>query len=652
MNLKITNSIITTLKLYLLSVISFGIFRIILILTNFNKIFEADGSFDLSNLIQSLIIGIRFDIVISGYLLILPFFILTILELFNLKNKLAEKSIFYFILIVYLFAFLICAADIPYFNYFFTRFNIGAFQWAESPIFVIKMIIQEPTYYLIAIPFIAIYYLFFRFLKIIFSIHSESNKVNSNIFYRILISIIALLLIILGIRGRIEAKSPIRIGTAYFSNNSFLNMAGLNPVFVLIRSYYDSRKAENQELKLMDNNEAIENVKRYLNINEFISDYPIARFINPDTISSKKFNVVVVIMESMSAGKMNYFCNENNLTPFLDSIAYQGIFFDNIYTAGIHTYNGIYSTLFSYPALYHQHSMEDSKMEKYNGLSHTLKNHNYQTSFFTTHDGQFDNVEGFMLYNFYDKVYSQKDYPSNKILSTLGVPDDYLFDFVIDEIDKANQNKQPFFISIMTASDHGPYIIPHYFKPKSSEIRKQIVEYADWSISKFIKNSSKKEWFENTIFVFVADHGSLIEPLVYDMPLNYHHTPLIIYAPKLFSGNNIIHKIGGQIDIYPTIMGLLNLPYINNSFGIDLLKESREFIYFSADDKLAVLNEEFYLILNKQNKDALYKYRNSDIKNYIEQFPEIAAEMKKYAYSNLQTAQYILKNKKSFYENK
>ncbi len=649
MKFKIPANIKTTSKLYLLSIMAFTIFRILLFITNIEKIYSMDGQLDFSNVLMSFFMGLRFDIVVSGYLLILPYFLLSLIEFINYKKELFNKITFYLVYLLYMPAFLICAADIPFFNHFFSRFNISAFQWKENPDFMFKMIIQEPSYFLVIIPFVIVYYLFIRFAKKIEQVHNSSAQTKP-IYITIVASIFFILIMILGIRGRIEEKSPIRIGTAYFSNNAFLNMAGLNPVFVFIRSYYDAQKKENRELQLMDDGLAIANVRKYLGINDNINGSPIARYSNYDSATSKKFNIVLVIMESMSAGKMSTFGNPNKLTTFLDSISAKGLFFNKIYTAGIHTYNGIFSSLFSFPALYHQHSMEDSRMAKYNGISHTLKKHNYYTAFFTTHDGQFDNVEGFLYHNYFDKVYSQKDYPSDKIMSTLGVSDDYLFEFVNNEIDEIHKQSQPFFVSIMTASDHGPYIIPKYFKPKSSDIKSQIVEYADWSISKFIKLAENKEWFDNTIFVFVADHGSLIEPVVYEMPLNYHHTPLIIYAPKLFLGNKIVDKIGGQIDIFPTLMGLMNLPYINNTMGIDLLKQNREFIYFSADNKLGVLGDEFYLIINNQTGDALYDYQNNSTHNYISEYPQLAERMKIYAYSHLQTYQYLLKNKKHFIE--
>ncbi len=192
----------------------------------------------------------------------------------------------------------------------------------------------------------------------------------------------------------------------------------------------------------------------------------------------------------------------------------------------------------------------------------------------------------------------------------------------------------------MTASDHGPYIVPEYFKPNSKGIKNQIVEYADWSIKKFLNLASKEKWYNNTIFVFVADHGSRVNA-VYEMPLNYHHSPLIIYTP-----NNEAKRIGdfgGQIDIFPTIMGLLNLPYINNTMGVDLLKHKRPYIYFCADDKYGVIDNEFFLIVRGESK-SLFKYKTKDKVNYVADFKEIADKMDNYAKSNMQASQYIIGN--------
>jgi phosphoglycerol transferase MdoB-like AlkP superfamily enzyme len=640
-------NITITLKIYLLLISAFTFFRIILFITNRDKISDTNGSINWVNVALAFFMGLRFDIVVAGYLLLLPFFILTIISVSNYNLKLVLRLLYYFMILISTIALILSAADIPYFDQFFSRISVSALQWIDSPVFILKMIIQEPRYYLILLPLILVLFIYYKLLKNIFASYSQNNIVKPNKAIHILLSILFIIVMLVGIRGRVEIKSPIRVGTAYFCNNSFLNQAGLNPVFTFITSYLDKVNPYNKYLNLMDDGLAVRNVQKYFNVGPNEIDSPIARWINPEKVSSEKPNIVIVIMESMSAAKMGRYGSKDQLTPHLDTLAQQGLSFDNIYTAGIHTYNGVFSTLFSFPALAAQHPMKASNMLKYNGIASTLKQFDYQTVYFTTHDGQFDNAEGFLYHNSFDKVYTKSDYPDEKILSTLGVPDDYLFDFAGSKLDDLNSTNKPFLSIILTASDHGPYIIPEYFKPKPNEITKQIVEYADWSIGKFISNAKMKSWFENTIFVFVADHGAALSP-VYEMPINYHHSPLIFYAPKIFKEPKVYNQIGGQIDIFPTIMGLLNYPYMNNTFGVDLLKEWRPYICFSADDKYGVLSDSLFLIVNNQGRESLFKYRINDVKNYLNEYERIAHEMKEYAASNMQAAQYILKNNKQY----
>jgi phosphoglycerol transferase MdoB-like AlkP superfamily enzyme len=307
--------------------------------------------------------------------------------------------------------------------------------------------------------------------------------------------------------------------------------------------------------------------------------------------------------------------------------------------------NGIFSTLFSFPALFRKHPMKENSMVKYRGIYSTLKEQGYSTIFFTTHDGQFDNVEGFLKANDCETVISKPDYPSDRVKTTLGVPDDFMFEFSIPVLNKLSNTGKPFCAAFMTASDHGPYYIPDYFKPHGKEIKKQIVEYADFSLRKFIRMASKEKWFNNTIFVFVADHGAPIDGL-YEMSLSYNHTPLIFYAPRIIEDHKTFSNIAGQIDIFPTIMGLLKIPYENNTLGIDLFRENRDYIYFNADDKYGVIDDKWFLIVHEDRSKRLYQYRNRDIHNYANEMKDVVVQMDTYAKSNLQTFQYILKSNK------
>ena len=632
----INRSIRFILKIYLLALSVFSVFRIMLFLSEFDRIDEKEVA--ILTIFKSFIMGVRFDIVISGYILILPTLIFLTLELIGFKSKFIKKFFFYWIYILFTIAFTVSTADIPYFNQFYDRFSVGAFEWMESYKIVISMIFQEPKYFLFIIPFILLEIVFYILLKKIFEQENETQKIN--FFLNTFVSLIFLAIVFLGIRGRIEEKSPIRIGTAYFSNNSFLNKLGLNPSFTLIRSYLDSKDEDNRVVKFMDDKLAIEMVQKNLGITKTQYNSPIAREVQPDTLLSAQPNVVLIIMESMSAAKMKRHGSTEELTPFLDSLSHNSIYFENIYTAGKHTFNGIFSTLFSFPALYRQHSMKTNN--QYDGISTSLLKNGYSTTYFTTHDSQFDNIEGFLRSNNFQNVISQSDYPASEVKTTLGVPDDFMFRFSIPKINELSERENPFFVTFMTTSDHSPFYVPEYFQPKAKAIESQIVQYADWSLQQFIQLASKEAWFNNTIFVFVADHGAAIDAK-YDISLNYFHTPLIIYAPEIFKGNQVHQKIGSQIDVYPTVMGLIKQKYVNNTLGIDLLNEERKFTIINDDDKVGILDTDYLCIMkNNGAKLELYKYKEQDKSNYFDQEQEKALEMADYAKSNMQVHQIMI----------
>ncbi len=638
----------TIFKIYFLGLLFFSSFRFLLFLNEFKHIDSVPDSERIAVFFQSFIMGIRFDLVITGYISILPAFLLILLYQFNIQNQFINKFLKIYFGVLFGLSFLICGIDISYFHHFFSRFTVNGFVWADNTSFMLKMIFQEFAFWWVIFPIVFSILLFIWIInRWIFNASETNESIHFTSKFRIqsvVVSLVALLLIFIGIRGRLESKSPIRVGTAYFSNYAFPNQLGLNPVFTLLRSYLDSRKEKGEEINLIENQSAIEQTQKYINRkgNEFS---PIYEYVSFDSTNERPPNIVLVIMESMSASKMARFGNTDKLTPFLDSIAKTGYSFDNIYSAGTHTFNGIFSTLFSFPALFTKHPMKSVEIPKFNGIASVLKANNYSTAYFTTHDDQFDNVGGFLKGNDYDLIISQQDYPNENVKSTLGVPDDFMFEFSIPQLNRLYNKNNPFFAVMMTASDHGPYVVPEYFNPKHSDEKKSIVEYADWSLKKLVELSKKEKWFNNTLFVFVADHGSYLDAK-FDVPLSYNHIPFIIYAPLLISEPKSFSNFGSQIDVFPTVMNLVKLPYENYTLGIDLFNHTRPYTYFCNDDKLAVIDSNFLYVYRKNSTSSLYKLNQEVAKDCINQFPEIASGMKNYAFSQIQTADYLIKNKK------
>ncbi|WP_196885672.1 LTA synthase family protein [Aureivirga sp. CE67] len=621
------------LKLYLLVLSIFTLFRFILFFYESDKVDLSKVS--ISTIFQSFVMGVRFDIVISSYILILPVLILSIMDLLKKDSKYVKKFIFYWTSIFFIVAFAISSADIPYFSQFYERFSVGAFEWMSNFDIVFSMIFSEPQYYSFFIFFILLAVGFVFMLKKI--LLKEQEISNLKTWKKATLMVCTLLIIAVGIRGRLQRKSPIRVGTAYFCDNAFLNKLGLNPSYTLLRSYLSSKNPKNKKIDLIEGELALNNVKRYYNIKSSDYNSPIARKVEFDTKAEKKPNVVLILMESMSAFKMNRHGNEKNLTPFLDSLSNESIYFENYYTSGKHTFNGIFSSLYSFPAIYRRHSMK--QMISHSGMSSTLSKNGYSTTYFTTHDGQFDNVEGFLRENGFQNIITQSDYPISEVKTSLGVPDDYMFRYSMDILDDLAGGDKPFFTTFMTTSDHGPYYVPEYFQPKSENIKDQVVEYADWSLKRFLELSSEKDWYEDTIFIFSADHGAVLEAN-YDIPLSYFRSPLVIYQPN----KNIkqIHKnIASQVDIYPTLMGMLKIPYVNNSLGVDVINSKRDFAIINDDDKIGIIDTTF-LCIYKDDEAKLYKYKQADPKNYADENPELVKEMTDYAKSNLQVYQNML----------
>ncbi|MBS1588349.1 MAG: LTA synthase family protein [Bacteroidetes bacterium] len=438
------------------------------------------------------------------------------------------------------------------------------------------------------------------------------------------------------------------IGTAYFSSNSFINQLGLNPVFTLSRSWLDSHDPQNKQLHWIDDNLALQTMSQIFHHKTSMDSIsPIARIERGEAICKGR-NVVMVIMESMSAAKMKRFGSTDSITPFLDSLAEVSWSFDSTFSAGLHTYNGIYSSLFAHPALMKKHTMELISIPQMAGFPNILKRQGYQSIFFTTHDEMFDNMSGFLSANEVSQIVGQKDYPSKEIKSTLGVPDEFMFRYSIPILNELASKRHPFFATFMTGSDHDPHIIPTdvgFVKPNKKE-QLQIVSYADWSLHKLMEYASKQSWYNNTVFVFVADHGVNWGKNTYEIAFSSHHIPFIIFAPGITAPKSF-SKLALQTDIFPTVTSLLVDSFVNNTFGINLLKEKHNQIVFSSDDKLACMNDSLLYIFNTNGGEKLYRYRKNDLNDYGTTFPQIKNQMYQTASSWVQTSQWLLMHNKT-----
>lgn len=621
-------------KILLISLLVLGVLRMVLL---WFVIPVTINWFD-PNILKAMAIGVQFDLFILSILLALPLILLFIQETYQLKNKFILNFILTYFVLIWPIALFTVIADIPYFKFFHNRLTESAFQWLGSPKIVLNMILesnQNMLFMLVAIALLfAVGFLLFRFTKNNFNpINWQQNPIKKSSQFGFLF--LGIVLCFMSIRGKIGR--PIRQGDAFFGNDPILNQVGLNPLFTLLKSYTD-------KVSLMDNQEAILNTINILGIKDNLANIsPIAYQVNIKQ-ELNKVNVVLVLMESMSANYMTRFGNPSNLTPTLDSLSKVSWFFENGYSAGIHTNNGVFSSLYSFPALKRIRPMSMVPARQYSGLPFALKQLGYYNLFFSSHDETFDNLGTFIPANHFDRLYIAKDYPADKLLGTFGIADDYLFGYAADQLDQT-ENKQPFFATILTTSNHEPYAVPEDFVSHKTAQDLRAVNYADWSIQQFLKRARKSKWFDNTLFIFVADHGLVVGNNPYDLPLSYHHIPMIMYGPKILSEPKVLSEYIGQIDLFPTLMGILKFPYLNNTLGVDAIQNPRPCIYFSADNKAGCLNKDWlYVYRFDDGGESLYHYQNGDQKDYTKEEEKQKNFLKKYAFFQIQTAEFIFTN--------
>jgi phosphoglycerol transferase MdoB-like AlkP superfamily enzyme len=255
-------------------------------------------------------------------------------------------------------------------------------------------------------------------------------------------------------------------------------------------------------------------------------------------------------------------------------------------------------------------------------------------------------MNSFLYENGFDRIYSQYDYPKEKIVNNFGVQDDYLFSYGLERLNEAGEKDNPFFAVFLTVSNHKPYVIPEEFKNRADTDDKRITGFVDKAVKDFMESAAEPAWYNHTIFVFLGDHGKSFGAGKYDMQLTFNHIPLIIYSPSFDDAPRQFAQFGGQIDVFPTVMGLLNIPYINNSLGVDLLKDpKRPCMYFVNDNRLGCINENYLYVRNLTTKtDILYDLHSSGSENIIQQESKASDALKKYAVSMMVTADYLIKN--------
>jgi phosphoglycerol transferase MdoB-like AlkP superfamily enzyme len=279
-------------------------------------------------------------------------------------------------------------------------------------------------------------------------------------------------------------------------------------------------------------------------------------------------------------------------------------------------------------------------------LGSVLRSKGYTTKFIYGGYSSFDNMGYYFSHNDYE-VIDRSALKNSEIhyANIWGVSDEDEFALAIKKLDDSYAEKKPFFAQVMTVSNHRPYTYPEgrIDIPPSRQAREGAVKYTDYAIGKFIKEASLKPWFSNTIFVIVADHCAYAAGKV-ELPVTGYHIPMLLYSPLHLQPQKF-ERLTSQLDIVPTILGILKMNYRSKFYGYDIfdLPAGRERAFISTYQGLGYIRDSQLIIQRPPQKLEQF---SPDFVTGKTTKVAVTDSLAKQAQAYYQTAVWLLKNKK------
>ncbi len=289
------------------------------------------------------------------------------------------------------------------------------------------------------------------------------------------------------------------------------------------------------------------------------------------TRPERRLNVVLISVESLSADFLAAFGNNKGITPRLDALARESLFFTHLYATGTRTVRGLEALSLSLPPTPGHSVVKRPDNDDLFTLGHVFAEKGYEPIYLYGGYSYFDNMRDFFSGNGYTVV-DRGQLAADEIHyeNIWGVADEDLFTLSLRELDARAARGQHFFAHIMTTSNHRPYTYPAgRIDIPSGTGRDGAVKYTDWAIGDFIDRAKTKPWFDDTVFVIVADHCASSRGKT-ELPIDRFHIPMLVYAPRHVLPARV-DQVASQIDVAPTLLALLGFSYESKFFGQDIL---------------------------------------------------------------------------------
>ena len=522
-------------------------------------------------------IGLRIDLILLSYIAVLPSLLIILLPS-NWLNKISKFIRFYFI--VFLFLLLLMELATPNFLIQYdTRPNRLFIEYLMYPKEVFGMLLKS---------FLGIMIFAFAVLSLIGYVFSKKSKSwfktswPSDYKYKLLSFPFVLFLLFFGARSSLTSVRPINASDAVFSTDQFTNSLALNSLYTVGFAIYSLKNEENtiEMYGKLPVDEALERVKKYMTTSESDfknADIPLLHLQKSTHKREKPYNLVIFLQESLGAEYVGSL-GGLPLTPNFDALTKEGLLFTNLYATGTRSVRGIEAVTTGFLPTPSRSVVKLGKSQNgFFSLADALKRKGYQTSFVYGGSANFDNMASFFNGNGFDNIIDERDYKKEDydFKGNWGVSDESL-------VKKGNQlyasyKNEPFFSLMFSSSNHDPFEFPdgkiELYDTEKNTVNNAI-KYADYAIGEFFKLAKKEAYYNNTVFIVIADHNTRTwgKDLI---PVNKFHIPALIIAPNI-EGGITYEKLISQLDIPPTLLDLIGIDVETPMVGRNIYELSEE----------------------------------------------------------------------------
>lgn len=599
-NIKYYHFLIYPLILFIFWICSFSVFRAFFFYFNTKQGYES---------LEGFFRGFLLDISTASYLLIPSLSLWTLsMFIYNIKH-LKEFALFINIILFALIS-IIEISSLALYKEWGTTFNARAYEYVFNFSELSHVVTDN-----ISIPLIIV--LVFSLVIGIFSlfyINSFYEKTNINIKSKLTLILILSSLCFIGLRGGL-GKLPISPSSAFYSKNITNNYMAVNKAYYFMYSMTKTHRP-----KVSKNSYSQKDL-----INLYDRIYTKKDTIKNTHLKVSKPNIIFIILEGIPADVVKPLNGLVDVTPNLNNLSQEGIFFSNIYSSGMRTDQGLLSILSGLPALSSINVMSNIELaNKLPSMLKTLKELKYYTSFFYGGSLDFSNINNYILSNKTDLTISKSSFDINQQNISWGVPDDILFEKAKIEIGNI---PKPFFSTILTQSSHPPFDLKtrHKFQGDDTPSKfKSSVYFTDSCLGSFLEQCKQQDWYDSTLFVIVSDHGSLY---LENRHYNHHRRfqiPLIIYGPALKEGHKgqVIERLGNHHDIPKTILSLLGLKDSLFLLSKDLfLERDLDHAYWAGEQTIGWINNKQKIVVDHLTREVYFQEKtgveNTDIENAL-----------------------------------